>query len=44
MENKQVLIDSLPEGKLKESDYKVVKSELQSPNKVRYWSKLFHSL
>ena len=31
MENKQVLIDSLPEGKLKESDYKVVKSEVTKP-------------
>ena len=28
MENKQVLIDSLQKGKLKESDYKVVKSEV----------------
>lgn len=32
MENKQVLIDSLPEGKLKESDYRVVKSEVTKPN------------
>lgn len=31
MENKQVLIDSLPEGKLKESDYKVVRSEVTKP-------------
>ena len=28
MQNRQVLIDNLPEGKLRESDYKIVSSEL----------------